>query len=70
MTSILRPRVAFPGRWLSGWQAGDIAPLASLALLVVFFSVTSPGFLRPATLAAVLKQGSVLAIVSVGGGKR
>ena len=48
------------------WGARDIAPLASLGVLVVFFSFTSPNFLKLATLASILKQGSVLAIVAVG----
>jgi len=53
-------------RWLSRWEARDWAPVVSLAVLVVFFSVTTQRFLAPGTLTAVLKQGSVLAIVSVG----
>ena len=48
------------------WLARDIAPLVSLAVLVVFFSLAAPKFLRLATLAAILKQGSVLAIVAAG----
>ncbi|MBL7132596.1 MAG: ABC transporter permease [Phycisphaerae bacterium] len=48
------------------WQARDIAPLAGLAVLIVFFSFAAPRFLRPATLVAILKQGSVLAIVAAG----
>ena len=51
---------------LRRWDARDIAPLASLAVLVVFFSIASPGFLRMATVTALLKQGAVLAIVSAG----
>jgi len=48
-----------------------VAPLVSLAALVIFFSFaapnfTAPNFLKPATLVAVLQQGAVLAIVSVG----
>lgn len=51
---------------LGRWKGRDIAPLASLAVLLVFFTLAAPHFWRPATLVAVLKQGSVLAIVSVG----
>jgi len=51
-----------PGRW----EARDVAPLVSLAVLVVFFAFAAPNFIKPATLTAVLKQGSVLAIVSAG----
>ena len=43
-----------------------MAPLVSLAVLVMFFALAAPNFLRAATLLAVLKQGSVLAIVAVG----
>ncbi len=53
-------------RWFSRWEARDWAPLVSLAVLLVFFSFAAPRFLTPATLTAVLKQGSVLAVVSVG----
>lgn len=53
------------------WHARDIAPLVSLLVLVVFFSFATPNFrepnfLRPATLMAILRQGSVLAIVAAG----
>lgn len=48
------------------WHARDIAPLASLVVLIVFFSLAAPNFLRPATLMAILRQGSVLAIVAAG----
>jgi len=47
-------------------RARDWAPLVSLAVLVVFFAFTTRRFLAPATLTAILQQGSVLAIVSVG----
>jgi len=53
-------------RLFSRWQAQDVAPLVSLAVLVLFFVVASPSFLKPGTVEQVLKQGSVLAIVSVG----
>jgi ribose transport system permease protein len=53
-------------RWLSRWEARDWAPLVSLAVLVVFFSFAASSFLTAGTLAAILQQGSVLAIVSVG----
>ena len=48
------------------WQARDIAPLASLAVLVVFFSLASPNFLKPSSLVLILRQGSVLGIVAAG----
>ena len=48
------------------WQARDIAPLASLIVLIVFFSFAAPNFLKPSSLVAILKQGSVLAIVAAG----
>src|SRR3990167_4599757 len=54
------------GQWLTRWEGRDVAPLVSLAVLLVFFTFAAPHFLRAATLLAVLKQGSVLAIVSVG----
>jgi ribose transport system permease protein len=53
-------------KWLTRWEARDLAPLASLALLVGFFCLTAPGFLSLATFQAVLKQGSAMAIVAVG----
>lgn len=53
-------------QWHSRWEGRDIAPLVSLAMLVAFFTVAAPHFLRAGTLLAILKQGSVLAIVSVG----
>lgn len=48
------------------WDARDIAPLVSLAVLVVFFTLAAPNFLKVATITAILKQGSVLAIVAAG----
>ena len=48
------------------WGARNIAPLAGLTVLIVFFSFAAPKFLKPASLVAILKQGSVLAIVSAG----
>ena len=48
------------------WGARDVAPLASLGVLIAFFIIAAPNFLKPATMMAILKQGSVLAIVSVG----
>ena len=53
-------------RLLGRWEARDVAPLVSLAVLVVFFALAAPSFLRAATLLAVFKQGSALAIVAVG----
>ena len=48
------------------WEARDLAPLVSLAVLVIFFTFAAPGFLKPSSLVAMLQQGSVLAIVAVG----
>ncbi len=50
--------------WLPA--ARDLAPLASLAALVVFFSFTSPSFLKPVTLVQILQQGAALAVVASG----
>src|SRR5687768_9372754 len=50
-----------------GWEARDVAPLASLAVLLVFFSIATEGdFLQLSTLRQVLRQGSVLAVVAIG----
>ncbi len=51
-----------PGRW----EARDVAPLVSLTVLLVFFTLAAPNFLQAGTLTLVLEIGSVLAIVSVG----
>ena len=52
---------------LPRFEARDVAPLVSLAILVVFFTVaTRFGFLKLITVEQVLKQGAVLGIVSVG----
>jgi ribose transport system permease protein len=51
---------------LGRWEAADIAPLISLAVLIVFFSFAAPGFLGWASLSLILKQGSILLVVSVG----
>lgn len=48
------------------WEPRDYAPLVTLALLVVFFSLASRDFLNPGTITRVLQQGAVLGIVSVG----
>lgn len=48
------------------WEPRDIAPLVTLALLLVFFSVASRDFLNLGTITRVLQQGAVLGIVSVG----
>jgi len=48
-------------------EAQDIAPVATLLLLIVFFGIATGGaFFKPATFVQTLRQGSVLAIVSVG----
>jgi ribose transport system permease protein len=59
-------RESLTRRLLGRWQAQDVAPLVSLAVLVLFFVIASPSFLKLGTVEQVLKQGSVLAIVSVG----
>ncbi len=59
-------RLGSLSRLAAGLEARDVAPLVSLAVLVVFFTFAAPNFLKAATLTAVLKQGSVLAVVSVG----
>ncbi len=51
---------------LGRWEGRDLAPLVSLAVLVVFFAFAAPGFFRAATWLAVLRQGAVLAIVAAG----
>ncbi|NLX99808.1 MAG: ABC transporter permease [Rhodopirellula sp.] len=48
------------------WDAREVAPLVSLALLVAFFMLAAPNFVKIATATAILKQGSVLAIVAAG----
>lgn len=54
-----------PARWRL--PAGrDIAPLVSLAALVIFFSFASPSFLKPVTAVQIMQQGAVLAIVAAG----
>lgn len=52
--------------WWRRLSAKDLAPLASLAAIVIFFAIFSPTFLTPSTIGHVLKQGSVLAIVAAG----
>jgi len=44
----------------------DLAPLASLAALVLFFSLFSGGFLRLTTAVEIMQQSAVLAIVAAG----
>lgn len=53
-------------RLVGCWDARDVAPLVSLAVLMVFFLVAVPDFRKPSTISSVLTQGSVLAIVAVG----
>ncbi|HQF12775.1 MAG TPA: ABC transporter permease [Thermogutta sp.] len=48
------------------WEPQDIAPVVSLAALIVFFSIAAPGFFRWNTLVTAMQQGAVLAIVSAG----
>lgn len=48
-------------------EAQEIAPVATLLLLILFFGVATGGaFFKTSTFVQVLRQGSVLAIVSVG----
>ncbi len=49
-------------------EARDWAPLVTLLVLVVFFSLATDrfGFFRLVTLSQILQQGAVLAVVSVG----
>ncbi len=49
-------------------EARDWAPVVTLLVLVVFFSLATPrfSFFRLVTLSQILQQGAVLAIVSVG----
>ncbi len=53
-------------RWLRRWEPKDYGPLASLAVLVLFFAIFAPGFLRLTTAVAIVEQGAVLAIVAAG----
>lgn len=60
MTNPLPKRRVFP------WTPREIAPLASLAVLLAFFVFTTDGFLSLSTLMQVLRQAAVLGIVAVG----
>src|SRR5262245_37498058 len=53
-------------QWLRRIDLKDVAPLITLVLILCFFSLCTKGFLRPGTFVQILKQGSVLGIVSVG----
>jgi len=67
MTQSAEPNRRSPvSRWLGRWEGRDVAPLVSLAVLVVFFSVATPSFLSFFTWSQVLRQGSAMAIVAVG----
>ena len=59
---------SFLRRLLARIEPQDIAPVVSLAVLVLFFALATPAgtFLKPATLVQIFKQGAVLAIVSAG----
>ena len=50
----------------SRWSVRDFAPVISLAVLVVFFTLVTRRFISFGTLTLVLQQGSVLAIVAAG----
>src|SRR5689334_13244874 len=52
-----------------GWarrRARDLAPFATLVILIVFFSLTTDSFLNIINLRNILAQVSTLAIVSTG----
>ncbi len=68
MTETLPPPSAPEVRqgWFSNWEARDLAPLISLAVLVLFFSFAADGFLKLNTLRLILQQGAVLGIVATG----
>lgn len=56
-------------RGLPSWvrqRARDLAPFATLLVLVIFFSVTTDSFLRFVNLRNILAQVSTLAVVSTG----
>jgi ribose transport system permease protein len=56
-------------RWKRPLERADLhrfAPLAGLAVLLLFFGLCTDGFFRLGTLTNLLEQGSVLAIASVG----
>jgi len=59
---------SFFRRLIRRFEPQDLAPVVSLAVLVLFFALATPSgtFLKPATLVQIFKQGAVLAIVSVG----
>ncbi len=55
------PSKTFVRRLLGRFEPQDIAPLVSLAVLVLFFALATPAgtFLKPSTLVQIFKQGSV-----------
>ncbi|MBS0264850.1 MAG: ABC transporter permease [Planctomycetes bacterium] len=48
------------------WDLADLAPLLTLAVLIVFFSLTGRSFFYPGTVTQVLEQGAVMGIVAAG----
>jgi len=52
--------------WRQRLSLRDFAPLISLAVLIVFFTLVTNRFLSLGTLTLVLQQGAVLAIVAAG----
>src|SRR5258708_24969141 len=44
----------------------DLAPLLTLAVLVIFFSLTGRAFFHPGTITQILEQGAVMGIVAAG----
>src|SRR5579862_4816728 len=51
-------------RWR--FDLADLAPLLTLGLLVMFFSLTGRKFFHPFTITQVLEQGAVMGIVAAG----
>lgn len=53
-------------RW-NRWEARDVAPIVTLLVLVVFFTVvTGGGFWKLSTVEQILTQGAILAIAAAG----
>lgn len=48
------------------WEARDVAPVVSLAVLLLFFTAVVPNFWRANTIVSIFDQGAALAIVAVG----
>jgi ribose transport system permease protein len=48
------------------FEAADLAPLLTLSVLVIFFSLTGRAFFYPGTVTQILEQGAVMGIVAAG----